>query len=287
MNSIVATLVSGILLGSLYALMASGLSVVWTTLGVFNFAHGALMMIGAYAAWTVSEGMGLGLLPGILAGVATAALCGIVIEYLLIRPFYGTRHMLLVTVMTTLAALIILEKGAQLIWGAKLKQLPRLVTGDVSIFGATISWHEAIIILLAPIVLLLLWRFTAMTNRGRSLRAVGQKQDAAALIGIDVPYAFAIAFGLAAALAGLTGALLGSIRFITPVMGSEPLVKAMIVVIFGGLGSLGATAGAAYVIGLLEAFLILWIGLYWTPFALFLLMIAVLIFRPNGLFGRA
>jgi len=287
MNSIVATLVSGILLGSLYALMASGLSVVWTTLGVFNFAHGALMMIGAYAAWTVSEGMGLGLLPGILAGVATAALCGIVIEYLLIRPFYGTRHMLLVTVMTTLAALIILEKGAQLIWGAKLKQLPRLVTGDVSIFGATISRHEAIIILLAPIVLLLLWRFTAMTNRGRSLRAVGQNQDAAALIGIDVPYAFAIAFGLAAALAGLTGALLGSIRFITPVMGSEPLVKAMIVVIFGGLGSLGATAGAAYVIGLLEAFLILWIGLYWTPFALFLLMIAVLIFRPNGLFGRA
>ncbi|MDQ0394457.1 branched-chain amino acid ABC transporter permease [Labrys monachus] len=287
MASMAAILVSGVLLGSLYALMASGLSVVWTTLGVFNFAHGALMMIGAYVAWTVSEPAGLGLIPGIVAGTAAAALCGVLIEYLLVRPFYGSRHMLLATCMTTLAGMIVLEKGAQIVWGARLKQLPRLVGGDVSIFGATISAHEALIVVLAPVVLLALWRFTVVTNRGRSLRAVGQNQDAAALIGIDVPVAFATAFGLSAALAGLTGALLGSIRFITPEMGSGPLVKAMIVVIFGGLGSLGATAGAAYVIGLLEAVLVFWVGLYWTPFILFVLMIVVLVFRPNGLFGRS
>lgn len=285
METLLATLVSGLVLGSLYALMASGLSVVWTTLGVFNFAHGALMMIGAFIAWTISEALGLGLIAGIAGGTAAAAVIGIVIERFLVRPFYGSRAMLLITVMTTLAAMIILEKGALMIWGARLKQLPRLVEGEVSILGATISAHEAILVVLAPLLLIAIWQFTVRSATGRSLRAVGQNQDSAALIGIDVPVAFAIAFGLSAALAGLTGTLLGSIRFITPTMGVEPLVKAMIVVIFGGLGSLGATAGAAYVIGFIEALLILWIGLYWTPFALFLLMIVVLVFRPNGIFG--
>lgn len=284
-ETLLAALVSGLVLGSLYALMASGLSVVWTTLGVFNFAHGALMMVGAFIAWTVSEALGLGLLTGIAAGTLVAAFIGVLIERFLVRPFYGNRSMLLITVMTTLAAMIILEKGAQMIWGARLKQLPRLIEGEVSILGATISAHEAVLVGLAPLILFAIWRFTLKTRTGRSLRAVGQNQNSAALIGIDVPVAFAIAFGLSAALAGLTGALLGSIRFITPVMGAEPLVKAMIVVIFGGLGSLGATAGAAYLIGLIEALLIVWLGLYWTPFVLFLMMIIVLVFRPNGIFG--
>ncbi|MCB2129795.1 MAG: branched-chain amino acid ABC transporter permease [Rhodobacteraceae bacterium] len=286
MDTLISTLLSGVVLGALYALMASGLSLVWTTLGVFNFAHGALMTIGAFVAWTVSEAVGLGLPAGVVAGVASAALLGVVVEYLLIRPFYGRPNMLLITVMTTLAGMIILEKGAQMIWGARLKQLPRLIDGEVSIFGAVISAHEALIIVVAPLILLALWQFTTRTYLGRSLRAVGQNQDAAALLGINVSFTFALAFGLGAALAGLTGVLLGGIRFITPSLGAEPLVKAMIVVIFGGLGSLGATVGAAFVIGLAEAFLVLTLGLYWTPFALFLGLIAVLIFRPNGLFGR-
>jgi branched-chain amino acid transport system permease protein len=283
---IVSTLMSGIVLGALYALMASGLSLIWTTLGVFNFAHGALMMIAAFVAWTVSEAMGLGLVAGLIAGLGVTAILGIVIEFLLIRPFYSKPNMLLITVMTTLAAMIILEKSAQMIWGARLKQLPRMIEGDVSVLGAVISAQEALIIVLAPLVLIALWQFTSRTAVGRSLRAVGQNQDAAALIGINVPMTFALAFGLGAALAGLTGILMGSIRFITPGLGAEPLVKAMIVVIFGGLGSLGATAGAAFVIGMTEAFLVLVVGLYWTPFLLFVFLIAVLVFRPNGLFGK-
>jgi len=285
MDALVATLVSGLVLGSLYALMSSGLSLVWTTLGVFNFAHGALMMVGAFIAWTISEPLDLGPIVGVLGGALAAGVVGIVIERLLVRPFYNDRNMLLITAMTTLAAMVILERSAQMIWGARLKQLPRLISGEVQVLGTTISAHEALLVVLAPLILLALWRFTVMTNRGRSLRAVGQNQDSAALLGIDVPIAFALAFGISAALAGLTGALLGSIRFVTPVTGSEPLTKAMIVVIFGGLGNLGATAGAAYLIGFIEALLILWIGLYWTPFMLFLLMILVLLFRPNGVFG--
>lgn len=286
MDTLLATLVSGLVVGSLYALMASGLSLVWTTLGVFNFAHGALMMVGAFIAWTVSEAVGAGPVAGVVAGTLGAGLIGIVIERLVIRPFYASRNMLLVTAMTTLAVTIILERGAQMIWGPRLKQLPPLVDGEIRLFGNAISAHEALLLVAAPIILIALWRFTVSSKIGRSLRAVGQNQDSAALIGVDVPTAFALAFAISAALAGLTGALLGSIRFITPAMGSEPLTKAMIVVIFGGLGSLGSTAGAAYLIGFIEAFLVLWVGLYWTPFALFLLMILVLLLRPNGIFGK-
>ncbi|MBZ9988995.1 branched-chain amino acid ABC transporter permease [Mesorhizobium sp. BH1-1-5] len=286
MDTLLATLVSGLVLGSLYALMASGLSLVWTTLGVFNFAHGALMMVGAFIAWTVSEAVGAGPVAGVVAGTLGAGLIGIVIERLVIRPFYASRNMLLVTAMTTLAVTIILERGAQMIWGPRLKQLPPLVDGEIRLFGNAISAHEALLLVAAPVILIALWRFTVSSKIGRSLRAVGQNQDSAALIGVDVPKAFALAFAISAALAGLTGALLGSIRFITPAMGSEPLTKAMIVVIFGGLGSLGSTAGAAYLIGFIEALLVLWVGLYWTPFALFLLMILVLLLRPNGIFGK-
>lgn len=286
-DTLIATFMSGLVLAAIYALMASGMSLIWTTLGVFNFAHGSLMMIGAFVAWTVSEALGIGLWYGLIAGVSAATALGILIEYLLIRPFYGQRNMVLITVMTTLAAMIILEKSAQLIWGARLKQLPRIIEGEISIAGAVISAHEGLIILLAPILLIALWQFTTRTLIGRSLRAVGQNQDAAALLGINVPLTFALAFGLGAALAGLTGVLMGGVRFITPSLGAEPLVKAMIVVIFGGLDSLGATVGAALVIGLTEAFLVLVIGLYWTPFVIFLLLIGVLVLRPNGLFGRA
>jgi len=286
MDALATTIVSGIVLGSLYALMASGLSIIWSTIGVFNFSHGALMMIGAFVAWSVSEGAGLGLLPGLVCGIAVAALLGVIIEYFLVRPFYGQPNMLLITVMTTLAAMIILEKGALLIWGPRLKQLPRLLEGDVSVLGTTISAHELLIIGIAPIILLLLWFFTSRTATGRSLRAVGQNQDAASLIGINVSTTFALTFALGAALAALSGILLGGIRFVTPNLGVEPLVKAMIVVIFGGLGSLGATVGAAFVIGMAEALLVLFIGLYWTPFMLFAGLILVLVFRPNGLFGK-
>ena len=286
MEVLTSTFLSGLVLASLYALMASGLSLIWTTLGVFNFAHGALMMIGAFVAWTISEALGLGLLAGLIGGVAFTALCGVIIEILLVRPFYSNRNMVLITVMTTLAAMIVLEKGAQMIWGARLKQLPRLIEGDINLFGAVISAHEAMLIILAPTLLVALWLFASGTSVGRSLRAVGQNKDAAALLGINVSVTFALAFAIGAGLAGLSGILLGGIRFITPSMGAEPLVKAMIVVIFGGLGSLGATVGAALVLGMAEAFLILYVGLYWTPFIIFLGLIAVLILRPNGLFSR-
>ncbi len=288
LDALSSVFVSGIVLASVYALIASGLSLVWTTLGIFNFAHGALMTLAAYLAWTISDaaGLGLGLGAGIAIAVAGVVAAGILIERLIVRPFYDQRDILLITVMTTLAAMIFIEKGSQMIWGARLKQLRPVVPGQVNFLGTNISAQEMLIIVLAPLLLGLLFVFLRNSRIGRGIRAVGQNPNAAKLIGIDVSRLFIITFALSAALAGLTGILLGSVRMVTPNFGAEPLVKALIIVIFGGLGSLGGTIVAAYLLGLLEAFLIFFIGIYWAPSMIFVLLILILLIRPQGLLGK-
>lgn len=283
-----AILISGIVLSSGYALMASGLSLVWSTLGIFNFAHGVLMTLGAYVAWTVSDaaGLGFGLATGIAVSAATMVGAGILIERMVVRPFYDHRDILLITVMTTLAASIFMQKGIQLIWGARLKQLAPIVPGKVRVFYTTISAQEMLIIAVAPLLLGALWLFLTRSRIGRGIRAVGQNSDGARLIGIDVSRLFIVTFALSAVLAGLTGVLLGSVRLLTPEFGVDPLVKALIIVIFGGLGSLGGTILAAYLMGLLEAALVFLVGIYWAPSMIFLLLIVVLLIRPQGLAGK-
>jgi len=287
-DTISAIIVSGLVLGSVYALMASGLSMIWTTLGIFNFAHGALMTLGAYVAWTISNsaGLGLGLAAGIAVSIAALIGAGILIERIVVRPFYDDRDILLITVMTTLATMIFLEKGIQLIWGARLKQLPPIIAGKVQLFRTTISAQETLIIVVAPLLLGALWLFLRHSRIGRGIRAVGQNPDAARLIGIDVSRLFITTFAMSAVLAGLTGVLLGSVRLLTPDFGDEPLVKALIIVIFGGLGSLSGTIVAAYLMGIVEAALTFFIGIYWAPSIVFLLLIIVLLFRPQGLMGK-
>jgi branched-chain amino acid transport system permease protein len=288
-DAIVSILISGLVLGSLYALMASGLSLVWTTLGIFNFAHGVLMAVGAFLAFQISHSLlpfvWIGL-PCLLALVAMIFV-GAVFEYVLVRPFYGREDMVMVTIMTTLAGLTFLENGILAIWGPRLKQISALAPGTLSVGPVHLSWQESLTVLITPFVLAATFLFMQHTQTGRAIRAVGQNRKAAELFGIPVKRMFALTFAISAVLAGLAGMLLGSIRFMTPTMGSDPLVKALIVVIFGGLGSIGGSIGAAYVIGFLEALLVFGVGLYWTPSILFLIMIIVMLVRPQGLFGAA
>lgn len=287
-STLSSILVSGLLLGSIYALMAGGLSLVWTTLGIFNFAHGAFMMLGAYAAWTIGsqEGLGLGPTLGIVAAAVLLAGLGCIVELLLLRPFYHRRDLVMLTVITTLSGMIFLENSALLAWGPRIKQLQPLVTGTVSILGVTISAQEAVILCVSPLLILGLWTWLRFSRMGRAIRAVGQNQEAAQLLGMNVSALYMTAFGLSAVLAAIAGVLLGSIRFLSPGMGGEPLTKALIVAIFGGLGSILGTVVGAYVIGLLEACSDYVVGLYWAPAVLFGVMILTLMVRPSGLFGR-
>ena len=283
-----AILISGLVLGSMYALMATGLSLVWGTLRVFNFAHGSLMMMGAYLAWTVCHrrGLDLGLALGVAAAVTGLFLLGVIIFHTLVRPYMKRPNLVLIAVITTLAGSIFLDNSAHLIWGPRMKRLPRLVDGSVGLLGANVSAQEALVIILAPAILAILALFLKRTKLGLAIRGVEQNRDSALLLGVNVSGIYALTWGLSAALAAVAGIILGSIRFVTPTMGGDPLMRSFMVVILGGLGSMYGTMTAAYIVGLLEAVCMLVLGLYGTPPILFLVMVLVLVFKPTGLFGE-
>ncbi|OHV60530.1 hypothetical protein LCM4577_16945 [Mesorhizobium sp. LCM 4577] len=268
--------------------MATGLALVWTTLGIFNFAHGTFIALGAYIAWQIAstEASGAGLLAGAGVSIIGMFVIGMFVYYLLIKPFERNPDIVVKSVITTLAGATILENVINLVWGPRNKQLSPLLGGDMSLLGITISRNEMAVVALALVILAALGVFLQRAPLGRAMRAVAQNREAAQLMGIDVERLYAIAFGLSAALAALAGILIGSIRFMNPSMGSDPLMKALIVVIFGGIARFTGPIYAAFIVGLLEAVMTYLVGLYWSPTVLFAIMIVVLVAKPEGLFGR-
>ena len=288
MANIQAILLTAIILGSLYAMISIGLSMVWGTLRIFNFAHGSMMTLGAYVAWTLvkigSIYVGIGL--AIVLTLVFMVLFGMLFERLLIAPFMNRPGSGLVVIITTLAGSIFIENLAHIIWSPRMKQLPVFIEGQVKILGTKITAQEMVVLIAAPLILIALVLFLRYTRLGLAIRSVEQNRDSAQLAGVNVSMVYTTTFGISAGLAALAGIMLGTTRFITPTMGSTPLLKAFIVVILGGLGSMGGTMASAYIISLIEAISMSFIGLYWTPAVLFAIMILVMIFMPNGLFGK-
>ncbi len=324
-EGIVAIIASGLVSGSLYALMASGLSLVWGTVRMFNFAHGALVMIGAYSGWYFSNSGGLakvlqplgknitnnseewGLMGdilhplgewilsiksgfGLLLGVPLAIICcgiaGYVIYVLLVKPFVGKPGSDLVVIITTIAGASFMQNGVQVIFGPRYKQLDRVLKGPpLEVLDTAIGLQEVLIIVLTPVTLLLLNLFLKRSKLGLAIRAVAQNDDFARLVGINVNQIYPLTFVVSSMLAGLAGLMLGGLFFILPTMGSEPLLRAFVVVVFGGLGSLPGTIIGSYIIGLIEQSSAYVFSLYWAPVVLFATLILVLIFRPRGLMG--
>lgn len=287
-QTLMSILTSGLMLGVLYALMAFGLAIVWTTLGIFNFAHGAFIAAGAYIAWQFGsvDAFGLGFWPALLASVLLMFGLGVLLQYLLIRPFERQAQMVLLTVITTLAGATIINSLLSIVWGPRAKQIAPAFDGDLIWGLLRISWQELMMVAVVGATLLAMAWFLLHTPLGRCMRAVAQNREAAQLMGLDVPRLYALTFGLSAAIAGLAGVMIGSIRFMTPSMGDDPLQKALVVVILGGVARFTAPVYAAFLVGFAEAFLTYFVGLYWTPTLLFLGMIVVLVVKPEGLFGQ-
>ncbi len=287
LSALTLILLGGLVLGALYALMATGLALVWTTLGIFDFAHGTFIAVGAYLAWQIGspDGSGAGFAVGAAVSILGMFVIGVLVYFALIKPFERSPDIVVKSVITTLAGATILENLLNLIWGPRNKQLGALLPGDLSVSGVVISRNEACVVVLALVILTGLGLFLQRTRLGRAMRAVAQNREAAQLMGIDVAWLYSIAFGLSAALAALAGIFIGSIRFMTPAMGADPLMKALIVVIFGGIARFTGPIYAAFIVGFLEAIMTYAVGLYWSPTVLFGIMILVLILKPEGLFG--
>jgi branched-chain amino acid transport system permease protein len=187
---------------------------------------------------------------------------------------------------TTLAATTIATNAAQLIWGAQIKQVPTLIDATVRIGNTTVGGNQIAAIVLAPLVVGGTIAFVRHSRVGLAIRSVEQNRDLAQLVGVRPDVIYLLTIAMASCLAGLAGILLGGISFITPTMGDDPLLKAFVVVVFGGLASMTGSLVGGYVVGFLEAISAYALGLFWTPVVIFVAMILIMLVRPQGLVVR-
>ncbi len=291
MSSLILIVVTGVGLGALYFLVASGLSLIYGLMHVLNFAHGAFLTAGAYAAWVAMRH--LGSLGGwafplaTLIGMATGAVIGTVVELLLIRPLYR-RHIeqVLVTVGIGLMG-VALFTG---IWGADPRPFarPAWTTQTTDIGGAAIPNDRFLLIAAAAVLLVGLLALLKFTRIGLIIRAGVENRAMVQALGIDVRRTFTFVFavgGAAAALGGVLGSVyLGSV---SPGQGTSLLIYAFIVVVIGGFGSIGGTALAALIVGLVQQLANFYLFAGLGDVSVVLLLAAVLLFRPAGLTGRS
>lgn len=284
-SSLVAIIVSGLTLGSIYALVSSGLSLMWSTLQVFNFGHGALLALGAYLGWTLSQRIG-NLALAIVIVLPLMFVISIFYQFCCIRPFIRRPQGDLLVMVSTLAAGTLIANVIQLFWGPASKSLPSIAEGVIRFGGASIGGNQAAIIVIAPVVMLATVVFLKYTRVGLAIRAVEQNREYARLLSIKPETVYLTVIGLAAMLAGLAGMLLGATQFIAPTMGNGPLLRAFAVVVFGGLATVQGTVYAAYLIGMLEAISTYFLGLFWTPVLILGVIVLVMVVRPEGLVAR-
>jgi branched-chain amino acid transport system permease protein len=266
--------------------MALGLTLIWSSVRLVNFAHGVFFVWGGYVAWFLLVGVKiLNYAEAMVLAFITIFIMGYIMERIAVRqlrdkPMYDTTSMLL-----TLGVAIFLESAALQIFGPRSKLIPTPFEGILEFSEFSINYHNILIITLTLSTLVAAWLFLKNTRTGMAMRSIAIDRDASSLVGINVSKIYALTVGVGAATAALAGILLSSIYFLNPSAGLTPLLMAFIVVVFGGIGSIKGSIYAAYIIGIIDSFITLVLGLWWSLPILFVIMIITLIIRPRGLMG--
>ncbi|OLC16231.1 MAG: branched-chain amino acid ABC transporter permease [Candidatus Rokubacteria bacterium 13_1_40CM_69_27] len=267
----------------LYALMGIGLSIITGILNIPNFAHGALFALGAYLIYTVIQALGNFWLALAVAPLGVALL-GLLIEYAGIRPLYRAGHDY--QLLLTFGLSLIITEGIIVVWGPiGMSQLPpALLRGGVDLGITIYPKYRLFVMAMAGLLVLGAWLFLEKTRYGAIMRAGIEDKEMVSLLGIDIHRLFTAAFGLGAYLAGISGALTAPIRGLNPLMGVDMLGIAFVVVALGGLGNLPGAIVAGLMIGVAQSL----VALVWPEASvavIFAVMAAVLLVRPQGLFG--
>jgi branched-chain amino acid transport system permease protein len=275
--------VFGLAMGSLYALLSLGLSMIFGVMKLVNAAHGSMYMVGAYAAFVVSSSA---FSPIVALGVSMALVCsiGIVVESTIIEPI--KRNETAVTILT-LGLAIAFEQAFQMIFGPTYRGIAPLFPGLTYIApSVTIETQRLGSAGVAIAFTAILGMFLIKTKLGKAFRLVAADSEMASLLGVDVKRITMMAFGLGVALAAGAGTLLAPLFLIYPAMGWAPLVISFCVVILGGLGSMKGTVFAGFIYGVVEAFTAYYIAPQWKTIDVYLIIIVILLIRPQGLFGK-
>jgi branched-chain amino acid transport system permease protein len=277
------TFVGGLSLGAIYALVAMGFSLVFRTMGLVNFSHGNVVMIGAYLASTFVLSAKLPFGVAMAIALAVTGLIGIIIERVL-RPLENKDFDLML--IGTIGFGIVLEALAIIIWGATGRAVPNPVpTAPVEILGLRIRTYDLVVLAIAAAATGLLVFFLQRTKRGAAMQAVAMDHEAATAVGIHVGRSNAVAFMLGAALAALAGGLVGPLLYVSPAMGGSLGIKGFAGAILGGFGSIPGAIVGGLAIGVLDAFAAGHFQGY-SELVTFLVFTVIIMVRPMGIFGE-
>ena len=279
-------IINGISLGSVYAIIALGYTMVYGIAKMLNFAHGDVIMIGGYMAFCSTTYMGWSTIPSVLFSVFVCTILGILIEKLAYKPLRNASS--LAVLITAIGVSYFLQNIALLIWSSNPNAFPDMIHLPSVMIGETQISATAIITILANIIIMIaLTLFTSKTKKGKAMRAVSEDKGAAQLMGINVNGTISMTFAIGSGLAAIAGVLLCSAYpTLMPTTGAMPGIKAFTAAVFGGIGSIPGAMLGGILLGLIEIFAKAYISTQLSDAIVFAVLIIVLIVKPTGLLGK-
>ena len=280
--------INGISIGSVYAIIALVYTMVYGIAKMLNFAHGDIIMVGAYMSFCVTNYLGLPAVVGILVAMVVCTTLGIIIEGLAYKPLRGTSS--LAVLITAIGVSYFLQNAALLLWGSAPKTFTSVVTfAPIKLFGGQLTiTGEVIVTILASVAIMVgLTLFTGKTRMGKAMRAVSEDRDAAQLMGINVNQTISMTFAIGSCLAAVAGVLLCStVPTLQPTTGSMPGIRAFTAAVFGGIGSIPGAMLGGILLGIIETMTKAYLSTQFSDAIVFLVLILVLLVKPAGLMGK-
>jgi branched-chain amino acid transport system permease protein len=266
-------------------LLSAGLTLVFGVLGVLNFAHGSLFMLGAFAAFTFYGKLGINFFLSILLSLISVGIVAAIFERFFLRKIYDID--LPYQLILTFGFILIFDDLVKIVWGgvAMIPPMPRFFEGNLSILNRPFPVYNLFIIFAGFAVAIILWLLLEKTWWGRMIRASASDREMASAIGINIPFLFTTVFVFSAMLAALGGALGTPVRVVAPGIGTAMIIQAFVITVIGGLGNLKGAFVGALIVGILTSFGILLFP-FFELFIIFVIMAIVLMVKPEGLFGK-
>lgn len=285
-ESILTQLLNGVVMGSIYALVALGLAIIFGLMGVVNFAHGAFYALGAYMAFqTLTIFPGFGFYFALLTVPIVVGLFGVIIEPYIIRPLYDRN--LIYSLLLTFGLMLAMHESIRLVWGTTPKNIGEPEYLDFTVWLGILNYpvYRLAVIVMTAVISIGIWLFLQRTNLGIVIRAATENRDMVRALGINISTVYTLVFGLGVGIAGIAGLLHAPLVSVYPEMGVNILIESFVVVVIGGLNSFKGAVFAGFLVGITSSLSFL----IWPPMTdvvIFLLMAVFLIFRPQGMFGQ-
>ena len=285
---LVDVIISGLTNGSVYALMAVGLTLVYGVTKAFNFAYGSFFNLGGYFAWLIIASVGLlgGYFSIFLAVVPVMFAVGYGLEKSMVAPLRKRSDWENKVMMLTLGLSLFMDNLYVAVFGGRVKSLPPILSGSITFGELVFNYQDIMIFILSVTGILFFGWILNNTRIGMAVQAVAQNPVGAKIVGVPQERIFAATFAISTAMVGFAGILLSQKYFISPMSGGAIMVKSWVITAFGGMGSIRGGLYAAFIVGMLEAFVGWQFGMSYSMIALFILLLTTLVVRPQGLMGK-